>query len=102
MIPQPHECPKFDGCSAPICPLDPEWPQACHLEGEAVCLWLRELSKPSGEAVLAHALPGNAVQVIVKAAPNIIARHGPIRRMLKRAAQTGSKVQAGQRAMGVL
>jgi len=93
-------CPKFDSCSAPVCPVDDEWPHAKHLKDEPTCLWLRELSKPNGEAVLRGALPANAVEAILTAAPSISAKHGDIRRQLKRASKSGSKVASGQRMAG--
>jgi hypothetical protein len=36
----PQDCPKFNTCSAPICPLDPLWRAATHLRGERVCPYL--------------------------------------------------------------
>lgn len=42
-------CPRYDKCSAPICPVDPNWRRRSHLEGERVCVWLTELSKAGGE-----------------------------------------------------
>ena len=42
-------CPRYDTCSAPICPLDPDWRHRSHLPSERVSVWLTELSKPGGE-----------------------------------------------------
>ena len=39
-MPCPNDCPIFSTCSAPICPLDPRWPEAVHLGGEPVCRYL--------------------------------------------------------------
>jgi hypothetical protein len=36
----PQDCPIFQTCSAPICPLDPRWPTAYHINGEPVCRYL--------------------------------------------------------------
>ena len=33
----PQDCPKFDACRAPICPLDPEMLDRTYLSGESVC-----------------------------------------------------------------
>ena len=35
------ECPRFDKCNAPICPLDPDVLDRVHAKGEAVCHYLR-------------------------------------------------------------
>ena len=60
-------CPKFDGCSAPICPLDPDWSRRIHRKGEPLCFYLLESVKPgararydgSRAAVLYHAMAQN-------------------------------------------
>lgn len=96
----PESCPKFHGCNAPICPLDPEWRLRKHLDGEPVCLWLRELAKPGGEAILGGALGNSRAEAIGKAAPSIIARWGGIARALRRAAERGSKVASAKRFGG--
>jgi hypothetical protein len=36
----PNTCPKFDNCSAPICPLDPDWHTRRMLRDERVCYYL--------------------------------------------------------------
>lgn len=96
----PESCPKFDKCSAPICPLDEHWRERKHLDGEPVCLWLRELAKPGGEAILGGALRGEQAQAIGRAAPGIIARWRTVRRELQRASRYGSKVANAQRLKG--
>ena len=35
------ECPRFDGCNAPICPLDPDVLDRVHAKGDSVCYYLR-------------------------------------------------------------
>ena len=41
----PQDCPKFDACRAPICPLDPEMLDRTYLSGESVCHYLRLQAK---------------------------------------------------------
>jgi hypothetical protein len=36
----PNTCPKFDNCSAPICPLDSDWHTRRMLRDERVCYYL--------------------------------------------------------------
>lgn len=89
------DCPKFHGCNAPICPIDPDWQSCAHLPGEGVCLWLRELSKPAGEALLRGCVPTKLLEEVVGQAPAIISSYGDIRRQLNRASKTPSKVASG-------
>ena len=44
------DCPKFESCSAPICPLDPDWRKRRHLKVERVCFYLCEAQKGGSEA----------------------------------------------------
>ena len=85
-------CPKFSGCSAPICPLDPEWPRARHLPGERVCLWLRELVKDGGEARIAQAASGEVAARAAEVLSSIVASNSDIRSKLRDAASTGTKL----------
>lgn len=85
-----ERCSKYDSCSAPICPLDPQWAQRRHLPGERICLWLREAVKTES----AVALPIELVDDVVTALPAIKASSSDIRHKLKQAAKAGSKRSA--------
>lgn len=39
-------CPRFNKCDAPLCPIDPEWRQRRMLKNERVCHYLTEVTKP--------------------------------------------------------
>ena len=41
----PEQCSKYLGCSAPICPFDPEMEQRVHKKGESICTYLRGHAK---------------------------------------------------------
>lgn len=86
-----HACPKFDTCSAPICPLDAQWSARRHLPGERICLWLREAVKPGGDQALREALPITLVEHITAALPAIQSSNSDIRHKLRQAAAAGSK-----------
>ncbi len=47
-----EDCPRFDRCSAPICPLDRDWRLRKHLSGEPICAYLREAAKQGGKLPL--------------------------------------------------
>jgi hypothetical protein len=89
---RPSNCPKFDKCNAPICPLDANHLQSCHIEGERICLYLRESVKPAAQAILEATLPGGMLAIIHEAAPGIVSRWGSIRRGLEHASLTGSTI----------
>ncbi len=87
-----HECPKYDRCSAPACPL---WDiNTTHLKGERVCFYLREYVKQGGRAKLLGVLPREMVNQIAEVLPVIISRHSDIKKQLNRSALTGSKIDA--------
>jgi hypothetical protein len=85
-------CPKFQGCSAPICPLEPNWRERQHLKGERVCFYLCEAKKDISEHRFRGKGLGKLYQLIVEAAPEISDRWEPIRKALRRAAETGSRM----------
>lgn len=85
------DCPKWDGCNAPLCPLDPDAPLRRHLRGEPLCLWLRELVKEDGGATLARALAADAAATVAAMAPAIMDRSSDVRTKLRAASRTGSK-----------
>ena len=86
-------CPRYERCSAPICPLDPEWEQRTHIKGEPVCGLLLELAKDGGEANLRGCLPGGLVDRMVGSAPSLLARWAPLRRAFERASKQLSKLR---------
>lgn len=92
-----RDCPRWDGCSAPICPLDPDWRQCQHLAGERVCGMLCELVKHGGQARLRARLSGMQVATLVRVAPQVTARWERVRMQLQRSARSGSRMAAGQR-----
>lgn len=98
--PEPPECPRYQRCSAPICPLDPDWQLRKHLDGDSVCGLLLELAKDGGEATLRACLPEEVVAAAVTLAPAIRGTHGPVRRAWEKAAKSGSRIRnfAAQRA----
>ena len=79
-------CPKFDHCSAPICPIDPEWQKRVHIKGDPVCFYLRQHAK---DPLWGQKVGGVARKLINKVGevyPEIIARYAPIKNSLARAA----------------
>jgi hypothetical protein len=89
-----NPCPRFDSCSAPICPLDPKWPTAQHLPHERVCGLLTELVKAGGEPRLRVSLPASEIDTLISVWQRIVARWRPIAKRLAKAARSGSRIHA--------
>lgn len=85
-------CPKFETCNAPICPLD-DWARSYHMDGEPICLYMREAAKRGGILKSDPYIPGKVAEKVTQAYPAIISRWGDIRRRLARAALTPSKMR---------
>lgn len=94
---KPNNCPKFDSCSVPICPLDVDWRLRTHLKGDRVCPYLLESVKNNAQANFEGVLPSGVYAAVVSATPDILARWNPIRKAAKRASETGSRIAAGRR-----
>jgi len=89
-------CPRFDSCSAPVCPLGNL--SVGHGRGEPICPFLKEAVKPGGTAVLHRYLPEDLARAIQEAAPKVIALYGDIARRLRRASTQGSRMEQIERA----
>lgn len=89
----PRACPRYDKCSAPICPLDAEWEARRHIKGEAVCNVLLELAKPNGLDTVKALLPAQAPELAAQRAQPILEAHGSIRRACDKAQHTGSRTR---------
>lgn len=85
-------CPKFQRCSAPVCPLDLNWWKACHLKHERICFYLCESQKGDSEAILRGRGLGNLYQIMVEVTPGISLRWATIRKALEKAKNTSSRI----------
>ena len=93
-----EECPKFDKCSAPICPLYKSVNKQEHLENERTCYYLLEAQKIDSEANFDQSGLGELYGAMVRAAyevfkqPNI---NKHLQKQLLRAATSGSRMARG-------
>ena len=87
-----NDCSKFDGCNAPICPLDPDWKLRKHLDGEKACFYLTEFAKPTGKAILSMVLAGELYETLVRVYPEVMSLPTPLRRQLKRSSKNPPRV----------
>ena len=88
----PRSCPKFDKCSAQICPLDRHWQKRRHLCEERVCFYLLEYSKVNARAVFDVAGCAHLYQDIGRVAQAICAAHPNINKSYIRASNSGSRM----------
>jgi hypothetical protein len=89
-------CPRFDACSAPVCPLDPQWPRAQHIQSERVCGLLTEVVKIGGRARVASVLTLEQFATLVREWPKVEARWTSIRARLRASATTGSRIDSAR------
>jgi hypothetical protein len=87
-------CPRFEKCSANICPLDPLWRKRVHREGEPICGLAREAVKDGADRRLEGYIPQEMLAEVRRTIPQIMARWVPIQKGLERAAISGSKMDA--------
>ena len=88
------DCPKFDSCSAAVCPLHKDITDQLMLPSERACSILLEYQKPNSEAFLRECYGEEIVQVMAKATADIY-RDGtyPISHALESASKTGSRLR---------
>ena len=87
-----YQCPKFQHCNAPICPLDAEWRNRKHIYGERVCFYLIEAKKQGAKANFELSGLGYLFEPIVTLTPAITDTFTAIKKALERAALTGSRM----------
>ena len=89
------ECPRFDRCNAPICPLDPDVLDRVHAKGEAVCHYLRLYVKNALWGLKPGSVPAKLPIRVAEVYPQLIARYGPLKDALLRAAKSPPKGFSG-------
>jgi len=85
-------CPKYETCSAPICPLNSHWRDTRHLPGERVCFYLCEAQKDGAGAIFDSVGRGYLYRLMVEATPEISNRWSTIKIALAKAAKSGSRM----------
>ena len=89
------DCPKFEHCSAPLCPLNRDMMERTHLRGERVCFYVREYVKEGGRAILSTNVVSDLLQAIEEAYPKMLTKGADIRYQLKQSAKSGSTLLGG-------
>jgi len=92
------ECPKFNKCSAPACPLYKSVDKQEHLENERVCYYLLEAQKIDSEANFDQSGLGKLYKLMVRATHEVFAQpenHKYLQKQLLKAAKSGSRMARG-------
>ena len=79
------QCPRFDRCYAPICPIDTDWRKRAHRKGEPVCAYLRYYAKDPLWGQKQGTVPTELWLKVVEVYPQVITRYAPLKKTLKRA-----------------
>ena len=87
----PSQCPRFEQCSAPICPLDEQIFKRTHVKGEPVCFYLRQHAKDPLWGRKAGDVPAQLVAQVSALYPQIVERYAPLKSALVRAATSPVK-----------
>ena len=85
------ECPRFDGCNAPICPLDPDVLDRVHVKGDPACYYLRLYVKNALWGLKPGSLPANLPIRVAELYPLLFFRYAPLKAALLRAAKSPPK-----------
>lgn len=86
------DCPKFQSCNAPICPIDSAWNRRSNHKEDSTCFYLSESVKHGSLALFQGAGLGELYEVMHRATPAIAKQHPRIKRALERAQLTGSRM----------
>ena len=90
------DCPRFERCSAPICPIDPEWQKRVHIKDDPVCFYLREHSKHGHKGRNTGGVPEELLKEVERVYSEVIARYAPLKSALKKASCSPSKRFSGE------
>lgn len=85
-----EQCPKFDSCSAPICPLDPDWSERKHIKDEPVCYYLREWAKHGPHSLCRGGEEHIIASTLTRVYPQILSSIYPLKKQLDRITKTAN------------
>lgn len=86
------KCPKYEKCSANVCPLDPEFEKTKHFYGDRFCLYLSEHGKTGSKALFASKGLIHIHDRITKVIPILFARSIMFKTHYDKASKTGSRM----------
>jgi len=87
-----NQCPKFQSCNAPICPLDTDWQKRPNHKDDATCFYLLESVKHDARLHFEVAQLGQMLNHIDLIRDDIANMQPRIKMKLESASQTGSRM----------
>lgn len=91
-MPSMPDCPKYQSCNAPVCPIDPAWARRLNSNEDPICFYLCESVKHGSQALFQGAGLEELYESIHRVTRAIVDRHSRIKNALERAKQTGSRM----------
>jgi len=86
-----NDCPRFERCSAPICPIDPEWQKRVYKKGDPVCFYLRQHAKDPLWGQKARGVARKLIDKVGEVYPQIVERYAALKTALVRASKSPVK-----------
>ena len=93
----PQDCPRYDRCSAKVCPLDADWRKRTHVRGDEVCFFLTESVKANAAENFASLGLGWLLDMANHVRTDLALPDG-IKTTVERARNTGSRIVNQRRA----
>ena len=87
-----QDCPRWDSCNVPLCPLDPDILKRVYSRGEAICFYTHEYVKSSSYERFKVSHRGEIYEAISDIIKEGLLAYGYIRRRLERASKTPSRM----------
>lgn len=87
-----RDCPKYESCCSPVCPLDPAWEQRSLLNSEPTCFFMQEAVKVNALAVFMARGREELYRDISRVIPAMVSRWSRLKKALARASLTGSRM----------
>lgn len=88
-----NQCPKFNKCNAPVCPLDAKSIKIKHISGDKCCVYLLETAKTDAKANFMRAGLSNVYEAIEVVKAEVLSSSATIKWAYLRAASTPSRLQ---------
>jgi hypothetical protein len=88
----PRDCPHWNRCSTPVCPLEPFEIRRVFKRDERVCFFLTEAQKDSAEHVFEERGLGWLYRLMIDATPVLSSRSRRIKHALKRSETSGHRM----------
>ena len=94
--PKMEQCPKFNHCEAPVCPLDKNWRSCRTGKDEQVCFYLREASKDDARELFNGRKDEPIFKISLAMMPIMKRRDSVLRRRLEKCSLSGSRISAAR------